>query len=77
MVAKTKQFIDDKLKECTKKEVPPKTETVNKALSDHLGIDQKECKQLLLSAGLKTQTVTRQKQDVWAYFKGKTPLRLL
>jgi len=75
MVAKTKQIITDKLIACTKKEVPPKTEIVNKALADHHSIDQKECKQLLLSAGLKTQTVTRQKQDVWAYFQDKAPMR--
>ena len=56
-------------------EVPPKTEIVNKAHANHLSIDQKECKQLLLSAGLKTQTVTRQKQDVWAYFQDKAPMK--
>jgi hypothetical protein len=68
------KFIDT-LVECGR-DIPASTKEVDLAFASFIGIDRKDAKQLLLSAGLTNQTVSRKKQNVWSYMKAGVPMKL-
>jgi len=74
------KFIDTMLVVCGKGVVPSSTKEVDRAFATFIGIDKKESRQLLLSAGLTSLTVCRMKDrvrtHVWAYMKGKSAMML-
>ena len=73
------KFIDT-LVACGKGVVPSSAKEIDYALVAFLGIEKKEAKQLLMSAGLKPGAVCRMKgrvrTNVWTYMKGTSSMML-
>ena len=73
---KLADFLDKRVAECKRGELPCSTKEMQAALAAHTGIPPKEAHQHLLSVGCKSQTVYVGKRNVWAYVRDKKPLTL-